>query len=215
LVTFFRKGVINPSNPAQITWLGNENPVAYGYRMAAGSFENKAIWLGGSIVSYNYNGIAYNGSGGVAPLDRMLVYNSSAGILTAEYGILPPVMDLRGLAKIAPNQFVIAGGMVAEQKVSNKTVLLTASDYTATAAAHSSSCSFYPNPANRRLIFESPLPARICLYNALGNCVLNQTVYNQHETDISALPPGLYTVTVHFETTHSAAPQYGKLLIQR
>ncbi|OWY20387.1 T9SS C-terminal target domain-containing protein [Sphingobacteriales bacterium UPWRP_1] len=215
LVSFFRKGIINPSNPNQITWLGNENPIATGYRMAAGSFENMAFWLGGSIISYNYNGIAYNGSGGVPPLDRMLIYNSSNGNLTPTYGAIPPVMDLRGLAKIAPNRFIIAGGMAAGQKISNKTILLTENDYTGTQnAGHSNSnFSFYPNPANKLLVFESCLPAKIYLYNAGGNCVWEQHVYNHNETDVSALPAGLYTIAIHYP--EQTQPQYAKLLIQR
>ncbi|PSJ73693.1 hypothetical protein C7N43_27765 [Sphingobacteriales bacterium UPWRP_1] len=215
LVSFFRKGIINPSNPNQITWLGNENPIATGYRMAAGSFENLAFWLGGSIVSYNYNGIAYNGSGGVPPLDRMLTYDSSNGVLTATYGVLPPVMDLRGLAKIAPNRFIIAGGMAAAQKVSNKTFLLTENDYTGPQETghNNSNFTFYPNPANKLLVFESYLPARICLYNAGGSCVWEQQVYNRHETDVSALPAGLYTIAVHYPA--QTQPYYTKLLIQR
>lgn len=215
LVGFFRKGVINPSNPYQITWLGNENPIATGYRMAAGSYENNAFWVGGSLVSYNYNGIAYNGSGGVPPLDRMLTYTSDNGTLTADFGVLPPVMDLRGLAKIAPNRFIIAGGMTGNQKVNNKTILLTDESYTNLhTAANNQQLTFYPNPANKLLVFESCLPVTVCLYNAEGNCVWNQQVYNRHEADVSALPAGLYTVSVHNGATKSA-PQYAKLLIQR
>ena len=43
-----------------------------GYRMAATSVNNKPHWIGGSTTTYNYNPVAYNGSGGVNPSNRDL-----------------------------------------------------------------------------------------------------------------------------------------------
>jgi hypothetical protein len=119
----FRKGVINRNNPTQIEWSMLEDSLALGYRMAAIAIDGNPYWVGGSIVSYNYNGVAYNGSGGVPAISRLLWYHSSA--LRAVTGTLPAVMDLRGAAFIGKNQFIIAGGMINPQTVSNKTYLIT------------------------------------------------------------------------------------------
>ena len=66
-----RKGVINPNEPTDITWsISIPDPKMVGYRMAATTVGNQVHWIGGSGVTYNYNGIAYNGSGGVPPIKQ-------------------------------------------------------------------------------------------------------------------------------------------------
>ncbi len=120
LVPYLRIGVINPDTPTEIEWSYIEDSLALGYRMAATNFEGKAMWIGGGLVSYNYNGIAYNGSGGVEATDRILTYTPQDSTLSEAFGYIPKVMDLRGVAKIADNEFVIAGGMVENQEVSDQ-----------------------------------------------------------------------------------------------
>ena len=71
--THLRKGYINPEDPTEITWSGEETNIARGYRMAAGHWnDQQAVWIGGSQITYNYNGIDYNGSGGVPPTTRVV-----------------------------------------------------------------------------------------------------------------------------------------------
>jgi N-acetylneuraminic acid mutarotase len=118
----FRKGIIDKNDPAKIEWLIYEDSLASGYRMASFSFNNSPFWIGGSLTSYNYNGIAYNGSGGVLPGRRLLEYKNKNIVI--QYG-MPPVMDLRNIAVIDKNNFVIAGGMGLRQKVSSKVYLIT------------------------------------------------------------------------------------------
>ena len=63
---YLRKGFINPSDPTNIVWLPYESAIGInGYRSACSGDGSVVFWVGGSSVSYNYNGIAYNGSGGV------------------------------------------------------------------------------------------------------------------------------------------------------
>ncbi len=123
-----RKGVINPEDPTDITWseLGN-NPGPFGYRMAAVAVEERAYWIGGSGVTYNYDGIAYNGSGGVEPLTRILSYDPGLPSSPWYSDDDQPfgVMDLRGIAEVGANEFVICGGMSPDQEVSNKAYKLT------------------------------------------------------------------------------------------
>jgi hypothetical protein len=123
LGSVFRKGIINKDDPRQIEWTNQEDSNALGYRMAAVAINNIPYWMGGSAISYNYNGIAYNGTGGVPALSKLIWYNGSAS--QALQGQLPAVMDIRGAAVIGKNRFVLAGGMSSGQEVTNKTYQLT------------------------------------------------------------------------------------------
>ncbi|MDT8413385.1 MAG: hypothetical protein RQ875_13045, partial [Vicingaceae bacterium] len=70
-----RKGYINPLNPTQITWFSSPTSF-FTYRAVAFSFgANEICFLGGSATTYNFNGIAYNGSGGVSPKNKLTAYN--------------------------------------------------------------------------------------------------------------------------------------------
>lgn len=118
-----RMGIISPTNPINITW---SSPSFYQteYRCAATSDSmGNVYFLGGSAVSYNYNGIAYNGNGGVNPNLNYFYFNKSNpvswNILSAQ---LP--MDLRGIANISATTKFIVGGMEPGQIVSNKTLKL-------------------------------------------------------------------------------------------
>lgn len=120
-----RKGVINVDNPTEINWTRLEDGPNKLYRSAALTHGDNVFWAGGSAISYNYNGIAYNESGGVPPLTQIMRYdNEEANWYTGE-GAPYAVMDLRGIAKIGPTQWIICGGMEEEQIVSKKTYLLT------------------------------------------------------------------------------------------
>lgn len=127
---FLRKGIINPDNPTEIEWSFVEDSLALGYRAGATTFkaneetEEKAMWLGGGLVSYNYDGIAYNGTGGVPATDRLVFYSPATDSMTSENGVIPPTMDLRGLGKISDTEFIVAGGMKEEQTVTDRTFAL-------------------------------------------------------------------------------------------
>ncbi len=120
-----RKGVINAANPVEITWteLG-EGPNTL-YRSAALTTANSIFWVGGSATSFNFDGIAYNGSGGVSPLTQISRYDHTTGNWFAGEGAPYGVMDLRGVAQTTPTTWVICGGMEEDQEVSQRTFLLT------------------------------------------------------------------------------------------
>jgi hypothetical protein len=122
---FLRKGVINAENPTEIEWTLLEDGPTTLYRSAALTYGNYVFWAGGSAISYNYNGVAYNGSGGVPPLHQIMRYDHTNGNWNQGEGAPYGVMDLRGIAQISPTEWVICGGMEADQYVSNKTYLLT------------------------------------------------------------------------------------------
>ncbi|MDG1332283.1 MAG: hypothetical protein P8P74_08125 [Crocinitomicaceae bacterium] len=123
--TYLRRGYINPADPTDITWEQLEDaPGDPGYRAACSSAGNTAFWIGGAPTAYNYNGIAYNGSGGVDPSARVLHFSLHDYQYNDEVSEPYGVMDLRGIAKLSNNRWIICGGMDTNQVVSNRTFLL-------------------------------------------------------------------------------------------
>lgn len=216
-----RIGQINPSNPTQILW--TSQPSSYNsYRaISVPSFNNGTgnnnppNFFGGSSTSYNYNGIAYNGSGGVEPSYRGLSYNLTTTTIDTlvnfdrNSGAKLP-MDMRGVAYIDYNTpffhggWYIAGGMEANQKVSNKAFKLT---YTAIVSVNeesnnSSPFQLYPNPTSEKvnLIFKEKEGRTIKLVNIIGKEVLK--IENNKlnlQLDVSNYPKGIYFVKVEAE----------------
>ncbi|MGE3801617.1 MAG: Kelch repeat-containing protein [Candidatus Kapaibacterium sp.] len=123
-----RKGVINRENPTLITWSEVDAPdLPPGYRTATGTSRGKVYWIGGSNLTYNYDGIAYNGSGGVEPSEQIVEFNPANSSWSVE--TLPRLpMDLRGLAKVDEQTFVLIGGMAAGQRVSSQVLRLSLDD---------------------------------------------------------------------------------------
>ncbi|MBK9190187.1 MAG: hypothetical protein IPM77_01120 [Crocinitomicaceae bacterium] len=120
-----RKGIIDPLNPEQISWTLEEDAPENNYRSACLAHGNNIFWIGGSSVSYNYNGIAYNGSGGVEPLFQITRYNAGSKNWYEGTGAPYGQMDLRGAAQTSSESWIICGGMESGQQVSNRTFLLT------------------------------------------------------------------------------------------
>ncbi len=117
-----RKGLINVEDPTSIEWSHVIlDSTIVGYRMGATSVGKTPHWLGGSTITYNYNPVAYNGSGGVTPANRDLYYED--GELKTDFTNKFP-MDLRGIAQINDSTKAIVGGIKENQKVSNNLYLL-------------------------------------------------------------------------------------------
>lgn len=202
--SYFRMGYINPDNPAEINWEGFDTSAAQGYRMAAGVLNGKPFWMGGSDVTYNFDGIAYNGSGPVAPQGRLTFYDPVNGALGQLEDQIPATMDFRGLAKVGPNQFIMAGGMEAGPEVSGQ-VLMVSID----ALSASSSESFspkapplfvFPNPTYNQLQVNYPHTSQLDILNSAGQVVLQSTVQGPSQVvDISQLRGGLYFALLRLE----------------
>jgi N-acetylneuraminic acid mutarotase len=115
---YLRKGVINPKDPTEISWSYTIiDSLITGYRMASLNFKNIPFWFGGSSKTYNYNGIAYDKSGGVEPNQRILSFTN--GKFKLEFNKNIP-MDLRGIVDIHDSIKYIIGGMDKNQKVTDK-----------------------------------------------------------------------------------------------
>lgn len=195
-----RKGVIDPLNPASISW---SNPVSFtgypGYRMAATSDSSENVYfIGGSSITYNYNGIAYNGSGGVSPNTRNLFYNTFSGQWGIDSAQQYP-MDLRGIANISSTVKYLAGGMIEGQEVSNKTLMLTFQNTNAINETITLSSNFYvyPNPANTHFSIALneilKYPFSIELKNILGETIYSGKIENrEYKINCSAFEDGLY-----------------------
>lgn len=195
-----RKGVIDPLNPSSISW---SNPVSFtgypGYRMAVTSdYMGNVYFIGGSSITFNYNGIAYNGSGGVNPNNRNLFYNA----ISSQWGIDSSqqyLMDLRGIANVSSTVKYISGGMIAGQEVSHKTLMLTFQNTTLVSESVKSSRDFYvyPNPVNSQLsislneIWEFPIA--IELKNILGETIYSgKFENNEFGINCRDLEDGIY-----------------------
>jgi hypothetical protein len=114
-----RIGTIDPDDPTQITWdMITPDATINGYRMAATTVHNELHWVGGSTNTYNFNGIAYDGSGGVPPSQRDL-YTETDVIEWQENTVVQLPMDLRGIANISETVKYLAGGMGTNQTVTN------------------------------------------------------------------------------------------------
>lgn len=120
-----RKGVIDPNNPTNITWTLMDDAPQANYRSACVSHSNDIFWIGGSTTSYNYNGIAYNGSGGVEPTFGIMRYESYWNDWYEGTGSPYGVMDLRGYGQVSSTSWIICGGIESGQSVSDKTYLLS------------------------------------------------------------------------------------------
>ena len=188
-------------DPTQINW---SNPISFsgepGYRCAATFGSNDAMyWIGGSRVTYNFNGIAYNGSGGVPPADRSLfVPTGNLNGWFTQSIILP--MDLRGIAEI-DNQFgvkrIIAGGMEAGQTVSRKTLLLEEQFTPGFNELDYQSILVYPNPVQEYLYLDlSHLQTEIIaltIYDSKGRVVQEHTSFiMNNKFEVVDLNGGIY-----------------------
>ncbi len=192
----FRKGYIHPDDPTMIDWEVSERDLAIGYRMGAITLsDGQAAWIGGSGVAYNYDGIAYNGSGGVPPFRRIVYYQPTNGQLSLNDDFPVAVMDLRSIAAIAPDQFIIAGGMETGQKVSNKTYILTyLADILNGQEAQTivNPPAVYPSPATDYITIEEEKKGTLTLYHLHGKQALQTSHKKGQSLNLQTLPNGVY-----------------------
>lgn len=197
--TTFRKGYINPNDPTDISWTQETNTLAKGYRMGASDFQGRAVWFGGSDVTYNFDGIAYNGSGGVAALDRVSLYDPATGIIEQFTGWMPALMDLRGVAKISDNEFILAGGMLPNQEVSNKTFLLTLDDLPSSVQTLSieNSVSISPNPTTSDIKINKVGNFKIEVLDLTGRTILKEKIRGFELLRLNGLQKGIYHIRIY------------------
>lgn len=198
-VPYLRKGIIDSNDPTQITWSQEENnPGAAGYRMAAAKYQERCFWIGGSGKAYNYNGIAYDGSGGVEPLQRILRYESGKQMWDEGLGAPYGVMDLRSVAQISPTSWILCGGMLTGQVVSNKTFLL---EYDPILGGYdelqNNAFDLYPNPAINSITVDGnySLESEYTITSSEGKTVQKGSLSTK-TIMIDELPKGQYFMQI-------------------
>ncbi|MDB4655498.1 T9SS type A sorting domain-containing protein [Flavobacteriales bacterium] len=195
--TELRKGYINPNDPTEITWSESEpEPVTTGYRAAATKTSGVLHWLGGSNVTYNFDAVAYNGSGLVQPADQTVFYHPNSGLWG--YESVPQLpMDLRGIGNISPTQKYIIGGIGENGTVLSSVIRL---DYEGTLSVDDEKAEgspfIAPNPAVGFL--RTSKKGDLNIYNSTGKLVLSITTTNQEQINISNLPIGIYFASLQF-----------------
>ncbi len=199
-----RKGVINPLDPTQIDWSFEViDPLVVGYRMAATTVGQTLHWLGGSEVTYNYNGIAYNNSGGVPPSNRDLYTHSDfTNWQTQLISELP--MDLRGLADINDSVKYIAGGMISNQTVTDKVYKLTWDLAFLDHFDHGPEFGFklYPQPFTGQLKINlnanDNAPVELHIHDLTGRLMNSELIVESGQIiNTNHLPIGVFMATVH------------------
>jgi hypothetical protein len=198
-----RKGIVNPNNPTEITW--SSQTIDKGYRSAATIVNNQICWLGGSEVTYNYNGVAYNGSGGVPPLKRSLCYNPLNGIVTVDTANIFP-MDLRGIAVINDSTRYIAGGMETGQRVSKKLLKIVRSNKTTAIKSPLMQAQYFlkkafdifPNPSTDTVFIRKKEATSgeyvVRVFDLNGRLMLS--LKENSDCQFSILKAGLYVVEI-------------------
>lgn len=194
-----RKGVINPNDPTDITWsISTPDQNTKGYRMASTTIGNEVHWIGGSNTTYNFNGIAYNGSGGVEPNNRDLFISISADEIFNQYGNTSPIpMDLRSIAKVNDTTQYIIGGMLSGQNVTNKVFKLNWVTPNLSVSSEHAPKHFVvtQNNTSSELYIKAAEVMELKVYNVNGQTVSTFKI-QKGEQSISTthLPSGLYFI---------------------
>ncbi len=189
-----RIGIIDTLDPTQITWMDTviAAPLV-GYRMAATLIEHDLYWIGGSDETYNYDGIAYAG-GGVEPNNRVLSVDPvtfSYGIDTSSVQAIP--MDLRGIARVNAHVFYLAGGMEANQKVSNKCLRIRYENlFSIKEHRPILTGGVYPNPVNNALMLGKDFSGQVQLFSEKGEKVMECYLAKGEPMQLGGLAAGLY-----------------------
>ena len=205
-----RKGVINPNDPTEIVW-STEIPDTQitGYRAACTSVDDQVHWIGGSLNTYNFDGLAYNNGLGVPPANRDLtLLHTTPYSFDQDFSTDYP-MDLRGIASISDTVKYLAGGMLANQTVSNTIYKLEWNNILVSSnQLEQSDINFiHPNPIsdvlNINLEYKHLKDATIRITNTLGETIF-QTDLSEHQSnlDLSHLPTGLYLVELINDSHH-------------
>jgi len=190
--TFLRKGYINPNDPTDITWeLMGEAPGDAGYRAACSGTDDRVFWVGGAPTSYNFDGIAYNGSGGVDPSARILHFNPTDSVFLDETTQPYGVMDLRGIAKLSNNRWIVCGGMDTNQIVSNRTFLLESSSLQLSETEQDNCLINYFDGGVK---LEFPVPTDVQIVNTLGQTIRFSSQTSTLELLNDRFPAGIYYV---------------------
>lgn len=193
----FRKGVINPEDPTDIIWsLEPHDELPDGYRMACTSFGDDVVWIGGAEVAYNFDGLAYAGGAVVPPHQEIRTYNSVSNMWSFFEDSPFPIMDLRGIARVADDEWIIAGGMTTNAQVTDAVYRITRGPLSIknqglpglNVYSHSDQLMISSLPVGKYTMH---------LYDLSGRMLWNKSIRGgEHVISMTDLPDGIYLLAV-------------------
>jgi len=209
----FRKGVINPDDPTQITWSGETNLDAVAYRPASFTFEEEAYWIGGSDITYNFDGLAYAGGAPVDPVNKVIKYNPAWPLTQVQTTLtqVPPIMDIRGIAQYSDTEFAIAGGMVAGPEVTDQSWVINMAQIVSSEETFSPFFEAYPNPVREMLTINYNGFFELQITNILGQKVHQESAFENATIDVANFQNGMYLLSI---VKNGAITQTEKIQIQ-
>ena len=197
-----RIGTINPEQPTQIDWeITVPDFQIFGYRMAATSVNDQLHWIGGSNKTYNYDGIAYNNTGPAPPNKRDL-YLTTSELEWKQRAPIEVPMDLRGIANISNTIKYIAGGMIDNQKVTNKVYRLEWMDLTnVNEEISDKNIIIGPNPFSHKIeVSADETIGRIDCYSINGELIFSEFPNQKsYQIDCENLEDGMYLFRIEKE----------------
>jgi N-acetylneuraminic acid mutarotase len=195
-----RKGVINATDPTKITWSYITLPQLYGYRMACTKAGDYVCWIGGSNITYNYNGIAYASGQGVKNLNRAIFYNYKTGTVIIDSSNIYN-MDYRGIGETSDGSKYLIGGMQANQKVSDSCFKLDFNFANNIAEIENQiHLKLYPNPTKGYVYIDCNTTINsVDIINQAGETVLNFK-NNCNKINVASLTTNAYFVRIKIGT---------------
>ena len=191
-----RIGEINPLKPKEIEWRDSLlSPQDKYYRAACANVSGFPTWFGGSTTTYNYNGLSYSTGSGVNPSEKSLMLLSSTESLSVTTENLP--MDIRGVGSLNSTTKVLAGGMLANQEVTDKVIKLRWGYPLNIEATKQPTINVYPNPV--RDVIHLSERAELKVYSTSGKLVYEGNTKQVNTDDWS---DGLYFIATNFRGKH-------------
>lgn len=219
----FRVGNINPLSPNLIDWeLMGESEQGNTYRAAAITIPsaNSVFWIGGSSLGYNFDGIDYNGTGGVEPSDKITGFNGftsavtyQSQVLHEDFNVLP--MDLRGIARVTSpdeeaetgaHQSIVCGGMQPGQVVSNKVFLINSDDIVSVKDTYKEETLQWVIVSDDLSVIDAQIPIELNIYNVVGRRIAQSR--NDNSIKISSLSKGVYVLGVIYKNGKTSSVKF-------
>lgn len=189
-----RKLWINPTDPTDIIFNLKLDNRGRGYRMGSTTLSDRAIWIGGAQNTYNFDGIAYDNSGPVSATTSIKIIDPNLdGDLKSSSNVIPPTMDLRGLAKLNERSVIIIGGMAENQEVTDRVYQIDFDFPTSIKNTNKIEIKLFPNPAQHEIYFNFKQPINIQIHNTSGQLIKK---YNKviDTINVEDLSPGIYLI---------------------
>lgn len=209
-VNRLRKGYIHPDNPLQIDWQWSvPNSNLKKYRAAGITVNNSPCFIGGSSVSYNYNGISYAGALAVSPSEDAYLL-SDTGLVQLPVPGFP--MDVRSIARINENEWIVVGGLI-EGPAATSNVWKLRYQNPSWVNEPIQTARIYPNPAGTMFsIRGAKRIEKIEVFTSTLSLFKQELAIHSEfcSVSVASLPSGMAFLKITYE---NGAMEYAKVLI--